>query len=171
MLLTNIPATVYPDFDQSHLEQLTLAMIRKMLAHQQTSNLAKPLITASTTEDGNSTTIKCVFKVTLNVSLRVINPFPDLAFTQSSNAPNPKWAGENLAEAVTWLLIYQNTLEKNPTINSGDSSYISFNITDSEEGINEHDLTIDLTEYPLIISYNENGYISSAKPYLNGLAA
>lgn len=166
----NITPGVYPDFSETTLEALTLAMGRRLLQRQKnlTINVTGKDIMDLTLNEEDSVVNLDIDELEAYIedgAIKIVDPF--LSGFQPGIGSYP-FDQTNLASALLHLVVHQHIAEFSPALNPEPAKkHCDFSIRPNVRGDGQYPLicTISLTDYPVIVDYT-NGMTSAAKPYL-----
>lgn len=166
----NITPGLYPDFSETTLEALTLAMGRQLLQRQKdlVINVTGKNIMDLTLDEEESVVNLSIDELEGFIddgAIKVVDPF--LGNFQAGTGSYP-FNQSNLCSALLHLIMYQHAYEFSPTFNPEPAKkHCDFSIGPNTRGSGTYPLifTITLTDYPVIVDYT-NGMTSTAQPYL-----
>ena len=166
----NITPGLYPDFSETTLEALVLAMGRQLLQRQKNlvvNVTGKDIMDLSLDEEASVVNLDIdeLEGFIDDGAIAVVEPF--LVGFQPGTGSYP-FNQQNLCSALLHLVMYQHAAEFSPTLNPEPArKHCEFTIGPNIRGSGTYPLilTITLTDYPVIISYSD-GMTSTAQPYL-----
>ncbi|MDT9298058.1 MAG: hypothetical protein P5700_24060 [Arthrospira platensis PCC 7345] len=166
----NITPGLYPDFSETTLEALVLAMGRRLMRRQRNLviNITGKDIMDLTLDEEDSVVNLAIDELEGFINdgaIEVVEPFP--ASFQAGTGSYP-FNQTNLCSALLHLVMYQHAAEFSPTLNPEPArKHCEFTIGPNTRGSGTYPLicTITLTDYPVIINYTD-GMTSTAQPYL-----
>ncbi|AMW27238.1 hypothetical protein [Limnospira platensis] len=166
----NITPGVYPDFSETTLEALTLAMGRRLLQRQKnlTINFTGKDVMDLTLNEEDSVVNLDIDELETYIeggAIKVQEPFVDAFEPGIGSYP---FNQTNLASALLHLVVHQHIAEFSFELNPEPAKqHCDFSIRPNVRGNGTYPLicTITLTDYPVIIDYT-NGMTSTAQPYL-----
>lgn len=171
--MATITSNDYLDFSAiTILEELTVAIARKILDFQQNSAINSnglEVITINSNENADSITIALSVRGRFrsNGSIEVENRFPTGTFT--SGTGTYPFNGTNIFEAYTYLIQYQHSLEIATQTNpNADNQFCGFTI-ESADTVGESyslEITVEQSDAPLLVTSLGGEQTSKGKAYI-----
>lgn len=157
-----LPTNAYPQFPDTHYEELLLSLCRKVVELQD-SNADIDVIDYSESTEDKTCDVELSFKAKIVDGVIVAVPPNFTNFTFTPGTGTYPFGRPNLLDAILHLAIFLQKQEDKLIPSSGEK-FLDWGIANGDGNWDEHDVTVSMTDYQLIFDYTN--FSSKAKPYL-----